>query len=138
VAPDVVVDASGRSHDDLGAGVERVELVAHGGAPVDGGDPETLQPGQGRHLLRDLDGQLAGRRHDERRRLAAPGGDPLDDGDAEGGGLAGPGLRADDDVLPGQDGADGGGLHRRGADVAALGDGLTHGLGQPHVVEGDL
>jgi hypothetical protein len=111
-------------------------LIAHRGAAVDGDDADPLGLPQGLQLLGDLDGQLAGGRHDERRRAAAAGRDALDDGDAEGGGLAGPGLRADDDVLAGQDGSYRRRLDRRGALVAPLCDGAADGLGEPHLVEG--
>ena len=74
------------------------------------------------HLQR----QLASGQH-QGLGLLAVGVDAGQDRDGEGGGLAGAGLGQSDDVRPGQQRRDGGGLDRRRRLVADVGHSLQHG-----------
>ena len=116
LAADVVVDPARRADHDLGAGLELVELVAHRGAAVDGHHREVAV--LGRAPANSSATWMASSRvghMTSAEGLRAAVRDALEDGDGEGGGLAGAGLGADDDVLAGADGAEGARLHRGGA-----------------------
>ena len=108
-APDVVVDAARRADHDLGPVLQLVELVAHATRRRRRRPPtrSLCLPERG-DLVGHLQRQLPRRAHHQRGGAAAPGRDALQHGDAEGGGLPGPGLRADDDVPPVEDGPEGG------------------------------
>ncbi len=140
-----VDQTAGGADDHVDAALERLELglVAH--AAVDGQHAQAeVLAGQG-EVVRDLQGQLAGRRHDERLRLAlgqvgvrrvVDGGAALQHRDAEGEGLAGARAGLADQVgahqgdreghlLDGEGGGDAGALER----VTDLGE-------DPQVTEG--
>ena len=61
----VIEHAPGRADDDLRAGLERLDLLAHRGAAVDGDDLRAAELPDLLDLARDLQGQLAGGAEDE-------------------------------------------------------------------------
>lgn len=83
----------------------------------------------------DLAGQLTGRDEDETAGVAglAVDGEALEDGDAEGEGLAGPGLRLAADVTTGEGVRDRQGLDGEGVGNAARGEGLDEGGEDPEL-----
>ncbi len=83
----------------------------------------------------DLAGQFAGRRQDQRARLAAPEfvgifRQAVQQGQGEGGRLAGAGLGDAQQVAPREQRRDGLALDGGGGGVAIVGDGAKDGLGQ--------
>ena len=102
------VDQAARgADDDVDALLQRVDLGLVAGAAVDGQHAEAAVLGDQRDLGRDLHGQLAGRGHDQRLRLALRkvdvvavlgGHAALHDRDAEGQRLAGAGAGLADQV----------------------------------------
>ena len=97
----VILKASGRCDDDIGAALERIYLRRESDAAVDGRDADLRVLRERREMLRDLIGQLARRREDECARLAArliqQRGEQRQ---AEGGGLSASRLGACEDVAP--------------------------------------
>jgi hypothetical protein len=68
------VDQATRGGDHhLGATGQGLDLAVLGRAAVDGGHPHGSGLGEGRHDVLDLDGELAGRDHDQRSRPAGRG-----------------------------------------------------------------
>ena len=112
----VVHQAPGRGHDNVDARAQRALLNVHRDAAVHrhAGDGGVI--GQSLNLVFDLDGQLPRRRQHERpgrRRTGRKGIEkPLKDRDEKRGGLAGPRLRARDDIIAGQRQRDDATLHR--------------------------
>ena len=96
---DVVVDPAGRADDDRRAALQRVLLLLHRRAAVDGGDLDVLVLGEVVDLGGHLERQLAGGAEDQRRTAFVLGVNLLEQGEPEGGGLPGAGLAADDEVL---------------------------------------
>ncbi len=98
-ASDEVEHAARRADHDLRAALEGVDLAVHARAAVDGDGAHATEAADPRDLVLHLDAELAGRGQDQRLDVGARRLDLLDDRDAEGGGLAGPGLRLADEVL---------------------------------------
>ena len=155
---DVVEQAAGRGDDDLGAGAQLGGLGLEADAAVDGGRPDRAVLAVGADALLDLDGELAGGDDDEdadrragggRRRPAAllrgqvagrlarrPGlVEDLDDRQHEGGGLAGAGLGAGEQVAALEDERDRLALDRGGLRVALVGDGAEQLGRKPESIE---
>jgi hypothetical protein len=106
----VVNDPSGCAHDDVDPAVKGVELCFHGRTAVHRQDADVYVHAQPLDLLGDLDGELAGRAQDQRRRELAVLY-ALDQRNAEGGGLAGAGLGLGDDIAALQQQGYGSDLH---------------------------
>ena len=98
VARDQVEHAADRPDDDLALLLELRLLGADRRAAEDGDGVDALAGAVGAQRLGDLDAELARRGEDERLDLAVLGVDELDHRQAEGGGLAGSGLRLADHV----------------------------------------
>ena len=91
--PQVVEEAAGTRHDDLGAAAQRGLLLGEADAAVDGGAAQARVLAELAGLHVDLLGQLPGGRHDQGAQPAARAvQQTLEDGQDEGGGLAGAGL----------------------------------------------
>ena len=127
----MVAQAAGRSHDDVRALAQRAALLRGVHAADAGGDAGAglaVEPDQ---LAADLERELAGRGDDQSERLAdighlAIGLDQLRrHGEAEGDGLAGAGLRRDDEVAPFSFRLQHGGLDGGGRGIAAGGKGFA-------------
>ncbi|EXF42815.1 hypothetical protein BAY1663_04768 [Pseudomonas sp. BAY1663] len=104
VAAQVIDQAARGGNDDLRALANGLELRAHRCTTVDGDDANAGQQlGVGFEGRGDLQGQLAGRREDQRLRLAPGGVDLRQDRQREGGGLAGTGLGLADHVVATED-----------------------------------
>ena len=135
-ALEVVDDAPGRADDDLGAAGERPLLGQVGGATVDGDDGHAVQvPGERGQRLGHLQGELPGRRQDDGLHGRDRGVDVREQRQAEGGRLAGAGLRDADEVAPGEQRRDRVRLDGGGLGEAEVRDGAAHRLGQREVVE---
>ena len=83
----------------MGAGAQLRLLGADRGAAEDGDDLDVEVLGVGAQRLGHLDAELAGRGEDDRLHLVVAGIEVLEQGQAEGGGLAGPGLGLADHVV---------------------------------------
>ena len=114
-----VQHAARRAHDQRGAVVELLGLLADRLAAVDGDDVDVPPLGQLDALVADLDGQFAGRHQHQRlrRRGLAVRLQLLEDGDGEGGRLAGAGLGLAHHVHPGQRAGNHPRLHGRGLKI---------------------
>ena len=124
--------------DDLGAGPQLRLLRFDRRAAEDGDDLDVEVLGVGAQRLRDLDAELAGRGEDDRLHLVVVGVEVLEQGQAEGGGLAGPGLGLADHVVAAEQLRDRLFLDRRRLVEAELVDRLLDRRRQPEVLEGDL
>ena len=96
----MVEQTAGRGDDDLGAAAQRADLAAEADAAVDGGRAD-VAAGVDPDRLLDLDRQLAGRGEDERADATVARrrrGQTLQHRQHEGGGLAGAGLGAGEQV----------------------------------------
>ena len=114
-----VEQASGRRHQDVAAGTQAVDLRLLADAAEDDAGAQLLVRAVDADALEDLRRELAGRGEHEHARPAAAGGvQQLQQGQDEGGGLAGPGLRASEQVAPGQHGRDRADLDGRGGRIA--------------------
>jgi hypothetical protein len=94
---------------------------------------------EGLERAADLGRELTGRDDDERARVlgAAPlPREPGEDGEPEGEGLAGAGLGATEDVMPGERVGDDGGLHGRGRGDPLRGEGGDDLVGEVEGAEG--
>ncbi|GAD55998.1 hypothetical protein MBELCI_2050 [Limimaricola cinnabarinus LL-001] len=133
-AADVIGEAAGRGDDEMRAPVERAALVADFHAADGGGElgaGAAIEPFQlAHHLAR----QFAGRRDGQRQRgggaaeLAVIVEDGRADGEAEAHGLAGAGLRRDQQVALGKLGRGDGLLHGGERVVAARVERVPEGL----------
>ena len=123
--------------DDVGAGAQLRLLRFDRRAAEDGDDLDVEVLGVGAQRLGHLDAELAGRREDDRLHLVDGRVDVLEQGQAEGGGLAGPGLRLADHVVAGEQLRDRFLLDRAGLLVAELVQRLLDLRRQPQVLEGD-
>ena len=126
-ALEVVDQAARRGDEDVGAATQVVDLRAHAGAAEDGGDVQAQVAAVGLDAVGDLHREFAGRRQDQRARLARAVGrrllrQPLQQRQRERGGLAGAGLRAAEQVVPGQRQRNRLQLDRRGRGVAVFGE----------------
>ncbi|MNS65227.1 hypothetical protein D3C72_983820 [compost metagenome] len=101
-AVDVVAQAAGGRHHQARAAVQGAVLVTVRAAAVQGGDLHAEGARQARQGARDLQGQLAGRQHDQRLDGARGALDALQDRQAEGQRLAGAGARLDQQVTAGE------------------------------------
>ena len=129
--------ATGSSDDDLGAGLELVDLALVGLAAVDRHDAGGAALRQHVDVFVDLNAQLARRYHDERLHpVSGVGSEALDDRDAEAERLAGAGLGLADDVLAGQAQGDGLLLDGESVDDALLGEGFDDVLVDAEFGEG--
>ena len=135
---DVVVDPAGRADHDRRATLQRVLLLLHRRAAVDGRDPDALVLGQVLDLGGHLERQLAGGAEDQRTDGLVLGVHLLQQGEPERGGLPRPGLAPDDEVLALHHRVEGLGLHRGGAGVAAVGEGAADLRGERQVLEADV
>ena len=117
------------------APLEGGDLAFHARAAVDGHRADVAEDADATNLLGHLHAQLAGRRQHQRLHVPGRRVDLLDDGNAEGGGLAGPGLRLPDQVAAGAQWTDGAGLHLRGLVEAHLLDGAGDGRRQLDLAE---
>ncbi len=139
---DVVEQPAGRGDDDLGTTAQGAELTAEPDAAVDRGRADRSVAAIRAEARLDLDRELTRRREDEdpngrarsRSRLTV-GMEPLDDRQDEGGGLAGPGLGAGEDVATCQDVGDRVRLHGGGVLVAFVGHGSKELGRQPEFSE---
>ena len=110
-----VEQAAGRSHQQVAAGVELLDLFLELGAAHDDDGALAGLCADDLDDVVDLRGELAGRRdHEGVRALALGAGDPLQRGQREGRGLARARLRGGDDVFALKHVGDGSGLDRRG------------------------
>ena len=135
-----VADAPRRADHDVGAAAHLLLLrvAAHAAQ-----DRDALHPhvgGETAQRRMDLQRQLAGRRQDQRPRGERAGtrrlcGEHLQDRQAERRGLAGAGRRDAEQVAPGEEVGNGGGLDRRRHRVAQRTHGTQDGLGQAELVE---
>ena len=135
----MVEQAAGRGDDDLGAGAQRPDLRVEADAAIDGRGSDRVLGAIGAHALLDLEGELAGRGHDQGTDdpwAGTPGCvQTLEHGQDERGGLAGPGLGTGEDIAPSQDEGDRLALDRRRFCVPLLAD-STEELGrQPETIE---
>ena len=103
LAVDQVDEPARGRHHDLGAGLERGDLLAHLGAAVDGDEAQRPGLDQRPKHVGDLPGQLAGGdQHEAGGALRGRFGDALDEGEAEREGLARAGLGLAAHVAAGQ------------------------------------
>ena len=140
-AVDQVDEPAGRGDHDVHPAGELVDLPAHRGTAVDGGDPDAEPAAQRGEHLGDLAGQFPGGDQDKpagRAGLAAAGlaGQPGQQRKAEGEGLAGPGLRAAQHVPARQRVGQGPGLDGEGCVDALLGERGDQGSGQAQLGKG--
>ncbi len=95
----VLLDASWRADDDVGAVFEESDLRAEGHAAAQGQDLDVVfGAGQATDFLGDLVGQLTGRAHHQGLAAEETRVDRVQQADAEGGGLAAAGLGLGDQV----------------------------------------
>ncbi len=128
VAAQVIDQTAGGSDDDLRALADGLELRAHRCATIDGDDANAGHLlGIGFERGGDLQGQLAGRRKDQRLRLAPGRVDLRQDRQREGRGLTGTGLRLADHVVAAEDHRDRLGLNGGWFFVADCADGSQYG-----------
>ena len=132
-----VLQAAGGGHDDVGAG-GLAGLLDDAHAAVDGRDAQRAGVGQRADVLDDLAGQLAGGGEDEGRRTAVVGLDAVGDRRSEGDGLARPGRRLREHVVPGEDVGDDEPLDGEGLGDAALGERARDCAGHAEIGEGLL
>ena len=131
-----VHDAARRPHHDLGAVLERAQLRAVGGAPVDGHDVQAPRPGgEGLDGLCPLHGQLARGGQDEGLDPGVVRVDVRQEREGEGRRLARARLRHADDVAPFEQQRDGRGLDGRGGGETEVRDGREEVFGQAEVGE---
>ena len=98
-----VVQTSRGCNHDVDARLKRPDLADHGGAAVDGRQPEAARAGEGRQFVGDLIREFAGRDEDEGMRTAlARRGCAGDQRQAKGERLAGPCLRLARDIAAGE------------------------------------
>jgi hypothetical protein len=127
-AGEVVHQPARCADDDLRAAAQFGELPFVGIAAVERRHPEArLEPAELAGLGADLHRQFPRRGQDQHLRRPLVRHDPLDRRDAEGRGLAGPGLRLADNVVPRHDRWDRGRLDGRRGREAELLDRLEHG-----------
>ena len=107
MAADEVEHAADGADDDLAALLQLRLLGPDRRAAEDGHRLDALAGAVGAQRLGHLDAELARRREHERLDLVVGRVDELDHRQAEGGGLAGPGLRLADHVAAGQELGDG-------------------------------
>lgn len=108
-----VLEAAGRSDNDVGAAANQRALVVLGGAAVEADALEAQQRGEGGQLLVRLHGELAGRRDNDGLGAAlADGGHSLDARQRKRHGLSGARLGDTHDVAAGEGERPGGGLDR--------------------------
>jgi hypothetical protein len=106
LAVEQVNQPAGRSDHDIDAAVQPVYLAPDGDPAIDGGDQQAQAPRERPEHVGDLLGKLSGRDQDEPARRFRPGPtgdsrDPAEHRQAEGKGLARPGLRTAEHVPPG-------------------------------------
>ncbi len=119
----VIVDPTGRAHDDLAALPEGLDLLGNRSPAVDRHHLRAFVLAETLDLFRHLNRQLAGGAEDDGPHLVGPGGDALENGNAEGGGLSGSGLGANDEVLALENRLEHDRLNRGWNQIALLGDG---------------
>ena len=117
------------AHDDVDALVERLNLRFVGAATVEGEDPNAAALAGGLDIGADLDGELAGRDHDEGLRFAECRigfgdirVDGFECGDPEAEGLSRAGLGLANDVPALKSDREGHGLDREGSGDAFIGE----------------
>ena len=141
-AVEVVDQAAGRGDEHVDAAAQGIDLALHADAAVHGRHAQGQVPGVTAQAVVHLQGELARRRQHQRARTARslavrrPAGEVLQQGQAEGGGLAGAGLGAGDEVVAGQGERDRLVLDRGGRGVAGVGKGAQQGRAEPEGFEG--
>ena len=129
-----VEQAAGRGHQDVDAAADAVDLRVLAHAAEDHGGAELQVLAVGLHGFFHLGGEFArGGEHqgaDGAGLLRRAAAEQLQHGQGEGGGLAGAGLRAGQQVVALQHGGDGLLLDRGGLRVALLLHGLQNGRSQ--------
>jgi len=121
----VVEQAAGRGDDDVDAAAQRIYLLLHADAAIDGGGLHLGVLAIGADALLDLERELSGRGHDQDADFLRGGRllrKQLKDRQREAGGLAGAGLRGAEKVSAGENDGDGLRLDRGGDGVALLAD----------------
>ena len=114
-----VEEPAGRRDEDVAAGAQAVDLRLLADAAEDHARAQLLVRAVHADALEDLRRELAGRGEHEHARPAACGGaEQLQQRQHEGRGLAGPGLRAGQQVAAGEHRRDGADLDGRGCRVA--------------------
>src|ERR1019366_8672094 len=120
----VIEHAAGRAADDLRAALERLDLLAHRRAAVDGDDLDTLVLTDLLDLAADLERELARRaEHQRLHRLDRRPHQAIDDRQPERRGLAGSGSSLNDEAAPLGSRLEDGSLHRGRMAIAHLVDG---------------
>ena len=137
---EVVEQAAGASHDDVGAATQVVDLRLHAGAAVQRGHVEAQATAVGLEAVGDLHRQFAGGHQHQRTRLARAVGrrglrQALQQWQAERGGLAGAGLGAAEHVAAVQHQWNGLDLDLGGGFVAGFGQGAQQRGRKPEVFE---
>ena len=137
-ALDQVEQAAGRGDQDVDAARQGLDLAAVAQTADDGAQAQAEAAAVGVEAARDLDGELAGRREDERARALGlgallGGGEVLQHGQREGRGLAGAGLGDAENVTALQQRRDGARLDRRGHGVLGGFEGTQQRLGQAEI-----
>ena len=135
----MVQQASRSGYHDLDAAAQFLDLRVHVDTAVDAGAAQGEVLGVHLDRLEHLHRQLARRREDQRTyrvagragRTAGVTGQTVEQRQCEAGGLAGTGLGAAHDVVPGEDDGNGLALDRRGFGVAGFGDGLQDFRDEP-------
>ena len=95
---DQVQHATRRSDHDLRSAFQRADLAVHAGSAVDRHGLDVAELTDARDLVGDLDAELTRWREHQRLHVGGSRVDLFDDGNAEGGGLARPGLGLADEV----------------------------------------
>jgi hypothetical protein len=131
---------AGRRDHDVGATAEAIDLAADGHAAVDRSDQQSEAAAQRLEHLGHLLGQLAGGYQDQSAgrgfpRTAADGGDPAEHGQAEGQGLARPGLGPAEYIAAGQRVWQGAGLDRERHGDVLRGEGAHEPRVYPELAE---
>jgi hypothetical protein len=134
LALDEVLEATRRGDEQVDAAVEGVDLRRVGQATGHQLVAQAEDVHEGLERVGDLHGQLTGGHQDQgaratRGRLLAVV-EARQRGEAEGEGLAGPGLATAEDVLAGKGIRDGGGLDRERRRDAVTGEALDEAVGQ--------
>ncbi len=120
----VIEHAAGRAADDLRAALERLDLLAHRRAAVDGDDLDTLVLTDLLDLAADLERELARRaEHQRLHRLDRRPHQAIDHRQPERRGLAGSGSSLNDEAAPLGSRLEDGSLHRGRMAIAHLVDG---------------
>ncbi len=132
----MVLDATGRANDHMGAPMQLAELERVALATIDGQHMEIAEvAGVGLESLGHLDGQLAGRRQHQHLRRAHRQINVRQKGQRKGSRLAGSGLGQAQDVPACQQRRNAGRLNRQRGFITQLDDGFDKGSSQFQLAE---